>query len=164
MSPENLVPLAAKRLLRGLFQQALANDEEIGMLGRERGIVDLGALVPALVVGDLRQLPARADQAFGKSRLVENAQRAPVDRQRVTVLVSPLMHVDDLDTHTVLLQKQRRDETDRTGADDEDLRIGVTEHRASPWPLCDERRPETCVLIRMTPDERLSRAGQSLHP
>jgi hypothetical protein len=30
----------------------------------------------------------------------------------------------------VLPQEQGRDETDRTGADDEDLRIGVAEYRA----------------------------------
>jgi hypothetical protein len=46
------------------------------------------------------------------------------------VLGRPLVHVDDLHTNPVLLQEQGCDEADRTGADDEDLRIGVTKHRA----------------------------------
>src|SRR6185436_7652397 len=54
-----------------------------------------------------------------------------MDRKRVAVLGRPLVHVDDLRTDPGLLQEQRRDETDRTGTDDEDLRIGVIEHRAS---------------------------------
>ena len=54
-----------------------------------------------------------------------------MDRESVAVLGRPLVHVDDLDADAVLLQEQGRDETDRTGADDEDLRIGVTKHRAS---------------------------------
>ena len=53
-----------------------------------------------------------------------------MDREGVAVLGRPLVHVDDLHADPVLLQEQGRDETDRTGADDEDLRIGVTEHRA----------------------------------
>jgi hypothetical protein len=44
------------------------------------------------------------------------------------VLGRPLVHVDDLHADSVLLQEQRRDETDRPGADDEDLRIGMMEH------------------------------------
>jgi hypothetical protein len=40
------------------------------------------------------------------------------------------VHVDDLQADAVLLEEQGRDETHRTGADDEDLRIGVTKHRA----------------------------------
>jgi hypothetical protein len=47
------------------------------------------------------------------------------------VLGRPLVHVDDLHTDSELLQEQGRDETDRTGTDDEDLGIVVTEHRAS---------------------------------
>ena len=47
-----------------------------------------------------------------------------MDRERVAVLGRPLVHVDDLHADPVLLQEQGRDETDRTGADDEDLRIG----------------------------------------
>jgi hypothetical protein len=47
------------------------------------------------------------------------------------VLGRPLVHVDDLHTDSVLLQEQGRDQTDRTGANDEDLRIGKTGHRAS---------------------------------
>jgi hypothetical protein len=45
----------------------------------------------------------------------------------------------------VLLQEQGRDETDRTGPDDEDLRIGVTEHRAfsSRALRKNPREPET---------------------
>ena len=131
VSPEDLELLPAERLLRGPLQQALADDEEIRMLGSEGRIVDLGAPLPPFVVGDLRQLPPRADQPFGESCLVENPERARMDRERVAVLGRPLVHVDDLHTDPVLLQEQGRDETDRTGADDEDLRIGVTEHRAS---------------------------------
>ena len=101
------------------------------MLGSEGRIVDLGAPLPPFVVGDLRQLPPRADQPFGESCLVENPERARMDREGVAVLGRPLVHVDDLHTDPVLLQEQGRDETDRTGADDEDLRIGMTEHRAS---------------------------------
>jgi hypothetical protein len=44
------------------------------------------------------------------------------------VLGCPLVHVDDFDADPVLLQKQRRDKTDRTAADDEDLGIGMTRH------------------------------------
>ena len=51
-----------------------------------------------------------------------------MDRERVAVLSRPLVHVDDLHTDPVALQEQGRDETDRTGADNEDLWIGVTEH------------------------------------
>ena len=134
MSPEDLELLLAERLLGGPLQQALAEDEEIRMLGREGRIVDLGAPLPSFVVCDLRQLPPRADQPFGEPRLVENPERARMDRERVAVLGRPLVHVDDFHTDPVLLQEQRRDETDRTGADDEDLRIGVTKHRASSWP------------------------------
>jgi hypothetical protein len=47
------------------------------------------------------------------------------------VLGRPLVHVDDLDTDTVLLQEHGRDKTDRTGAYDQDVRIAVTKHRAS---------------------------------
>ncbi len=47
-----------------------------------------------------------------------------MDREGVALLGRPLVHVDDLQTHAGLLQKQGRNETDRTGADDEDLRIG----------------------------------------
>jgi hypothetical protein len=54
-----------------------------------------------------------------------------MDRDGVAVLGRPLVHVDDLHTNPVLLQEQSRDETDRTGTDDEDLRIGVAEHRVS---------------------------------
>jgi hypothetical protein len=46
------------------------------------------------------------------------------------------VHVDDLHTDPALLQEQGRDETDRTGADDEDLRIGVTKHRACSRAHC----------------------------
>jgi hypothetical protein len=42
------------------------------------------------------------------------------------MLGRPLVHVDDLHTESVLLQEQGRDETDRTGADDEDLRIKMS--------------------------------------
>lgn len=68
---------------------------------------------------------------LGEPCLVENPERARMDRERVAVLGRPLVRVDDLHTDPVLLQEQGRNETDRTGADDEDLRIGVTEHRAS---------------------------------
>jgi hypothetical protein len=44
--------------------------------------------------------------------------------------------VDDLHTDPVLLQEQGRDETDRTGADDEDLRIGATKHRGCSRARC----------------------------
>ena len=60
--PEDLELLLAERLLGGPLQQALAEDEEIRMLGSEGRIVDLGAPLPSFVVGDLRQLPPRADQ------------------------------------------------------------------------------------------------------
>ena len=100
------------------------------MLGSEGRIVDLGAPLSSFVVGDLRQLPPRADQPFGEPCLVENPERARMDRERVAVLGRPLVHVDDLHTDPVLLQEQGRDETNRTGADDEDLRIGMTKHRA----------------------------------
>jgi hypothetical protein len=40
------------------------------------------------------------------------------------------MHVDDFDTDPLALQEQGRDQADRTGADDENLGIGVTKHRA----------------------------------
>jgi hypothetical protein len=46
------------------------------------------------------------------------------------------VRVDDLDPDPVLLQEQGRDETDRTGADDEDLRMGVTKHRACSLAHC----------------------------
>ncbi len=52
-----------------------------------------------------------------------------MDRERVAVLGRPLVHVDDFHPDPVLLQEQGRNETDRTGADDEHLRIGMTEHR-----------------------------------
>jgi hypothetical protein len=41
------------------------------------------------------------------------------------------VHIDDLHADPVLLQEECGDEADRTGADDEDLRIGVMEHRGS---------------------------------
>ena len=53
-----------------------------------------------------------------------------MDRERVAVLGRPLVRVDDLHPDPVLLQEQRRDETDRTGADDEDFRIWLMKHRA----------------------------------
>ena len=52
-----------------------------------------------------------------------------MDRERVAVLRRPMVHVDDRHTRPVLLQEERCDETDRTGTDDKDLRIGVTGHR-----------------------------------
>ena len=45
-----------------------------------------------------------------------------MNRERVAVLGRPLVHVDDFHTDSVLLQEQGRNETDRTGADDEDFR------------------------------------------
>jgi hypothetical protein len=64
-----------------------------------------------------------------------------MNREGVTVLGRPLVHVDDLHTESVPLQEQGRDEADRTGADDEDLRIGMTKHRAAssraPRKNCD---------------------------
>jgi hypothetical protein len=54
-----------------------------------------------------------------------------MDGERVAVLGRPLVRVDDLHTNPVLLQEKGRDETDRPGTDDEDLRIGVAEHRVS---------------------------------
>jgi hypothetical protein len=54
-----------------------------------------------------------------------------MDRERVAMLGRPLVHVDDFHPDPVLLQEQRSNETNRTGADDENLRIGVTEHPAS---------------------------------
>src|SRR5262249_60741939 len=91
-------------------------------------IVDLGVPVTPFIVRDPRQLASRGDQPFGESGLVEHLQRARMDREGVAVLSRPLVHVDDLHTHPVLLQEQGRNETDGTGADDEDLRIGVMEH------------------------------------
>src|SRR5207247_370082 len=73
----------------------------------------------------------------------ENPKRAWMDRERVAVLGRPLVHVDDLHTDPVLLQEQGRDETDRTGADDENLRIGVMKHRGcSPCALRKNCDPE----------------------
>jgi hypothetical protein len=54
-----------------------------------------------------------------------------MDRKSVAVLCRSLVRVHDLHTHSALLQEQRREEADRTGAHNEDLRIGVTEHRAT---------------------------------
>ncbi len=136
VSPEDRELLLTERLLGGPLQQALSEDEKIRMLGSEARIVDLGAPLPSFVVGDLRQLLARADQSFGESCLVESPERTRMDRQGVAVLGRPLVRVDDLHTDPLLLQEQGRDETDRTGADDENFRIGVTKHRAcSPRAL-----------------------------
>src|SRR3954451_22644062 len=55
-----------------------------------------------------------------------------MDRERVAVLGCPLVHVDDLHADPVLLQEQGGDETDRTGADDEDLRIALMGHGCPP--------------------------------
>jgi hypothetical protein len=55
-----------------------------------------------------------------------------MDREGVAVLGRPLMHVHDLHSDPGVLQEQARDETDRTGTDDEDLRIGVV--MPHPWP------------------------------
>ena len=71
-----------------------------------------------------------------------------MDREGVAVLGRPLVHVDDLHTDPVLLQEQGRDETDRTGADDEDLRIGVTEHRAPPSPRKNCARRSSSAATR----------------
>src|SRR6185295_15590106 len=100
---EDLELLPAERLLRGSLQHALADNEEIRMSGGKRGIVDLGAPLPTLVVGDLRQLPSRGDQLFGESSIVEHAERARMDRERVAVLSRLLVHVDDLHADSVLL-------------------------------------------------------------
>jgi hypothetical protein len=54
-----------------------------------------------------------------------------MDRKRVAVLSGPLVRIDDLHTNPVALEEQGRNEANRAGTDDEDLRIGVTEHRAS---------------------------------
>ena len=101
------------------------------MRGREARVVDLGAPLPPFVVSDFRQLPSRVDQRIGESCLLENPQRAWMDGESVAVLGRPLVRVDDLHTNPVLLQEKGRDETDRPGTDDEDLRIGVAEHRVS---------------------------------
>jgi hypothetical protein len=53
-----------------------------------------------------------------------------MDREGVAVLGGPLLRIDDLHTDPALLEERARD-AHRTGADDEDLRIGMTEHRAS---------------------------------
>ncbi len=59
-----------------------------------------------------------------------------MDRERVAVPRGPLVHVDNLDTDPIPLQEQGCHETDRTGTDDEDLGIGVTDHRpTSPRAL-----------------------------
>lgn len=73
------------------------------MLGSEGRIVDLGAPLPPFVVGDLRQLLPRVNQPFGESCLVENLERARMDRERVAVLSRPLVHVDDLHADPGLL-------------------------------------------------------------
>ena len=101
------------------------------MLGSEGRIVNLGAPLPTFVEGDLRQLPPRADQPFGEPGFVENPERARMNRERVAVLGGPLVHVDDLHPEPVLLQEQGRNKADRAGADDEDLRIGMAEHRGN---------------------------------
>jgi len=51
-----------------------------------------------------------------------------MNRERITVLSRPLVRVHDLDADAVFRQKQRGDEADWTGADDEDFRIGMTKH------------------------------------
>jgi hypothetical protein len=63
-----------------------------------------------------------------------------MDREGVAVLSRPLVRVDDLYTDPVLLQEQGRDETDRTGADDENLRIAVTKHERTPVRATQELR------------------------
>src|SRR5262245_12894754 len=119
-----------QRVLDGSLQPALPDDEQIRMLGRENRIVDLGAPFPSLVVRDFRQLAPRGDQPVGERRLPEHPERTWMDRERVAMLCRPLVHVDDFHAAPVLLREERSDEADRTGADDEDLRIGVTKHRA----------------------------------
>jgi hypothetical protein len=43
-----------------------------------------------------------------------------------------LLLIDDLHTDPELPQQEGRDETDGTGADDEDLGIGLTKHVTPP--------------------------------
>jgi len=51
-----------------------------------------------------------------------------VNRERGTVLIRPLVLIDNRRLYAVLFEEQSRDKTHRAGADDEDLRIGVTGH------------------------------------
>ena len=53
-----------------------------------------------------------------------------MDREGVTVLRRPMVHVDDRHTSPVLLQEESCDETDWTGSDDQDFRIRLTGHCA----------------------------------
>ena len=133
--PQRIQLLPAERFLRGPLQQALADDEEIRMRGSEGRIVNLGAPLPSFVVGDFRQLPPRADQPFGESCLVENPERARMDREGVAVLVVR-WRMSTISTRTPCCCRNRVATTDRTGADDENLRIGVTKHRASSPCVC----------------------------
>ena len=142
--PIHLDLLPTKRSLGGPLKQALADDEEIGMLGIQGRIVDLGAPLPPLVVGDFRQLAPHVDQLFGEPGLIENPERARMDREGVAVLPRPRVRIDDLHAQPLLLQKQGGDQTDRTGTDDEDLRLGVTEHRASSTMLRAKMRTRAC--------------------
>jgi hypothetical protein len=130
VSPEDLEVLTTEHLLCAPLEQALADDEEIRMRGPEARIVDFGASLMSFVVSDFRQLPSRVDQRIGESCLLENPQGAWMDREGVAVLSRPLVRVDDLHTNPILLEEQGSDETDGAGADDENLRIRMTDHRA----------------------------------
>src|SRR5205807_10131286 len=113
--PVHLEIFVPKRPLHGSLEEALANDEQVGMARAEARIIDLGASVAAFVVCNLRQLPARADERVRQPRFVEYRQCAGMDRERVAVLMRALVHVDNLRPDAVLLEEQRRDETDRPG-------------------------------------------------
>ena len=89
----------------------------------EGRIVNLGSPLPCLVEGNRPERPPRRNQPRGESGLIERLERPGVKRESVAVPGGPLVHVDDRHADSVLLERQGRDETHRTGADDEDLRI-----------------------------------------
>jgi hypothetical protein len=43
-----------------------------------------------------------------------------------------VVHVDDFNPNPMLLQEQGRDQTDRTSADDENVRVRVMKHGLAP--------------------------------
>ncbi len=128
MLPQNLELGVTERAFDRALQRALAQDEQVPVSGPKRRVIDLDAPSGSVVERDFRQRPSRVDHRFGQADLVEDPQRLRVNRERITVLRRPLVHVDDGHADAVSLQEQRGHETHRTGADDEDLWIRVTRH------------------------------------
>lgn len=69
-----------------------------------------------------------ADHIVRLGRLASRDRVAGRDLAELRHLLPEGGVVRDLNKDPVPLQKQACDETDRTGANDEDLRVGVTEH------------------------------------